>query len=144
MRWRYYRSQPSMMKLEENHDVKLELLPLEFITLTERPASQKANFSYTVRSRAMQSFVQTKHNPRVETQQSRNRGAVGKENQLPGQLSGKFKLSTWSRKPRRKVGKPSKQTEVLALGSKDDAGLISSASQVCHDLAGSFRANRLN
>jgi hypothetical protein len=77
---------------------KTSALPLEFITLTERPASQKANFSYTIRSHAMQSFLQAKKNP---TKSSSKREPLA-EVKSADQLSGKFKLSTWSRKPSRR------------------------------------------
>jgi hypothetical protein len=99
---------PSLTKVHSDREplykakqqFKPSALPLEFITLTERPASQKANFSYTIRSHAMQSFLQAKKNP--QPAKSSASPELLADVKSADQLSGKFKLSTWSRKSARK------------------------------------------
>ncbi len=79
--------------------------PLKFITITEEPESMKNEFSYTVRSHAMQSFIHERKNRKTKQakpglmQSSDSNIQV----QSPHELSGRFKLSTWSRKSRKKV-----------------------------------------
>jgi hypothetical protein len=68
---------------------------LEFITLTDRPATQKNNFSYLVRSHAMQSVVHGRRNPT-------SKRPAEAETKTSKELSGKFKLDTWKKKKRRK------------------------------------------
>jgi hypothetical protein len=106
------------MEHKEDPEIKVEPLPLEFITLTESPASQKADFSYTIRSRAMHSFIQTKNTPISERDRLKHRVAVKKESKSAGELSGRFKLSTWSRKPRRKMAKTElKESSIMEPGN---------------------------
>ncbi|KAE8453682.1 hypothetical protein EG329_009193 [Mollisiaceae sp. DMI_Dod_QoI] len=76
--------------------------PLQFITLTERPASQKNDYSYTVRSHAMQAFLHEKKNTKGDKAKQNLGTAREHDPQTPKQLSGKFKLASWSRKPRSK------------------------------------------
>src|SRR6187402_201861 len=104
---RNHRLRPKTTESKKDLVIKVEPLPLEFITLTERPATQKADFSYAIRSRAMHSFIQSKNTPKSEKEQSKSLGVVKKESKSAGELSGKFKLSTWSRKPRQKIAKSS-------------------------------------
>jgi hypothetical protein len=77
----------------------------EFITLTSRPESQKNNFSFKVRSHAMQSFLHQKNNPKSIELEPARAAKASVESKTPRQLSGRFKLATWSRKPRGKTGK---------------------------------------
>lgn len=76
--------------------------PLQFITLTERPASHKNDYSYTVRSHAMQSFLHEKKNAKGDNAKQKRGPSKDLDQQTPKQLSGKFKLASWSRKPRSK------------------------------------------
>lgn len=77
----------------------------EFITLTQRPASHKNDFSYTVRSHAMQFFLRQKKISKTSKEVQPVTMHPGAESKTPRELSGKFKLATWSRKSRRKVVK---------------------------------------
>ncbi len=75
---------------------------LEFITLTDSPANQQSNFSYLVRSHAMQSVVHERRNPALKSAVSASQRAAEAENKTSKELSGKFKLNTWKKKRRRK------------------------------------------
>ncbi|KAF8867341.1 hypothetical protein BDZ45DRAFT_795057 [Acephala macrosclerotiorum] len=79
--------------------------PLQFITLTERPASHKNDYSYTVRSHAMQAFLHGKKNAKGDKTKQKRGPSKDLDQQTPKQLSGKFKLASWSRKPRTKKDK---------------------------------------
>jgi hypothetical protein len=122
------------MESKEDPVIKVEPLPLEFITLTERPASQKADFSYAIRSRAMHSFIQTKKIPNSEKEQLKHQVAVKKESKSAVELSGRFKLSTWYRKPRRKIAKT--ELKESSIVESDDnlvrAPTLSSAHHWCY------------
>ena len=105
------------------HQAKSSPLALEFITLTERPAAQKADFSYTIRSHAMQSFLQAKKNPKPVKSSTKHEPLA--EVKSADQLSGKFKLSTWSRKSSKKR-QPTVKEEVSEAGSPEsDEGSVS-------------------
>lgn len=97
-------------------------LALGFITLTERPASQMAKLSYTIRSHAMQSFSKAKKRPKsTKANQKRH---LTTEVKSADQLSGKFKLSTWSRKSSKRRQLVVK-AEASEAGSPDcEAGLV--------------------
>lgn len=127
------RPRPQIPEPREDDSFKVEPLPLEFITLTGKSASEKAKFSYTIRSRAMQSFIQSKNHPSPETQPSIYQG-TGKIIQSSGQLSGKFKLSTWSRKPRGprkvKITKALNEIKGSDLKPRLDGILVSPGNQV--------------
>jgi hypothetical protein len=90
---------------------------LEFITLTDRPATQKSNFSYLVRSRAMQSVVHERRNPALKRAASASQRAAEAETKTSKELSGKFKLNTWKRKKRRKKNDEAQETKKQVLGS---------------------------
>lgn len=76
----------------------------EFITLTSEPSSHKNEYSYTIRSHAMQSFLhQKKHVKPAGKTGSEPVSNIDAEVKTSKQLSGRFKLATWSRKSRRKV-----------------------------------------
>lgn len=85
--------------------------PLHFITITEEPESMKSEFSYAVRSHAMQSFIHEKKNPKPKQAKSGISQSSDSNDQVqsPRQLSGRFKLSTWSRKSRKKAGRVGEQ-----------------------------------
>jgi len=74
-----------------------------FITITERPASHKNDVSHTIRSHVMLSSLHQKRIGKSSKGLLRPAEYSGTENKTPKQLSGKFKLATWSRKSRRKV-----------------------------------------
>ncbi len=102
--------------------------PLEFITITDEPDSQKADFSYTIRSHAMQSFLHEKINPKPKQTKTKQNTASSPEAKTPRQLSGRFKLDSWSRKPRRKVIKIDQQreevSEASAVSTEDEEGQV--------------------
>ncbi|KAH7323651.1 hypothetical protein BKA65DRAFT_567473 [Rhexocercosporidium sp. MPI-PUGE-AT-0058] len=80
---------------------------LQFINITDKPESQKGEFAITVRSHARRSFVYRKRSPKpkqTRTQTPRPTSGPGSEGAIedPHKLQGKFKLNTWSTKPRRK------------------------------------------
>lgn len=79
--------------------------PLQFITLTERPASHKNDYSYTVRSHAMQAFLHEKKNAKGDKAKQKRGPSKNLDQQTPKQLSGKFKLASWTRKPRTRKSK---------------------------------------
>lgn len=83
--------------------------PLQFITLTERPGSNKNDYSYTVRSHAMQAFLHEKKNAKGDKEKQRLGSARPHDPQTSKQLSGKFKLDSWSRNPRSKKAKTASQ-----------------------------------
>jgi hypothetical protein len=83
---------------------------LEFITLTDKPANQKSNFSYLVRSHAMQSVVHERRNPTSKRATSASQRAAEAETKTSKELSGKFKLNTWKKKKRRKKNDPTQET----------------------------------
>lgn len=106
----------------------------EFITLTQRPASHKNDFSYTVRSHAMQSFLRQKNNAKIskEVQTATTHSSV--ESKTPRELSGKFKLAAWSRKPRRKAVKKGAVETVMEVGnelSPMEKLLVQKVSRLC-------------
>jgi hypothetical protein len=97
----------------------------EFITLTSRPESQKNDFSFKVRSHAMQSFLHHKNNPKPIELEPARVAKASVESKTPRQLCGKLKLATWSRKPRRKTVKKSHkidkfEEEVNLEGARDE------------------------
>ena len=50
----------------------------------------------------MQSFIHSKNNPKAAKTTAKEESAASEEAKSTGQLSGKFKLDSWSRKPRRR------------------------------------------
>lgn len=98
-------SNPSpIMAISDLRTKRSEAPTFKFITLTSQPSSQKHDFSYQVRSHAMQAFLCQKKlaiNKDINSPISQIRAKT--LSQSPSQLSGKFKLTTWSRKPRRKM-----------------------------------------
>ncbi|KAG4441691.1 hypothetical protein IFR05_002825 [Cadophora sp. M221] len=81
---------------------------LQFINITDEPESQKGEFADAVRSHARRSFVYRKRDPRLKqtrTQTPRPVQGPGSEDATddPRKLQGKFKLNTWSTKPRKKT-----------------------------------------
>jgi hypothetical protein len=50
----------------------------------------------------MQSFIHSKNNPKAAKPTAKEESAASEEAKSTGQLSGKFKLNSWSRKPRRR------------------------------------------
>jgi hypothetical protein len=96
--------------------------PFEFITLTERPAAQKSDFSYLVRSHAMQAVVHERRNPRLKKAISASQRTAETETKTSKELSGKFKLNTWKMKKRRKRNNPVHETvEQVFENAGDDA-----------------------
>ena len=85
--------------------------PFEFITLTDRPANQKSDFSYLVRSHAMQAVVHERRNPESKKRRSASRTAAETETKTSKELSGKFKLNTWKKKKRRKKSEIAQESE---------------------------------
>jgi len=61
----------------------------------------------------MQSFIHSKNNPKAATTTAKEESAASKEAKSMGQLSGKFKLDSWSRKPRRR------KVNLLPLAAKN-------------------------
>ena len=88
---------------------------LEFITLTDKPGTQKSNFSYLVRSHAMQSVVHERRNPTSKKAASASQRAAEAETKTSKELSGKFKLNTWKKK-RRKKNDPTQETAEEVIG----------------------------
>jgi hypothetical protein len=85
--------------------------PLEFITLTERPATQKNNFSYVVRSHAMQTVIHERRNPKSKKAASTSNHSAESAVKTSKELSGKFKLNTWAKKKRRRKNAHVQETE---------------------------------
>ncbi|KUJ20657.1 uncharacterized protein LY89DRAFT_716012, partial [Mollisia scopiformis] len=96
------KASPSSSKTASPSSTSSPPPPLQFITLTERPASQKNDYSHTVRSHAMQAFLREKKNANGDKAKQRLGPAKEHDPQTPKELSGKFKLASWSRKPRSK------------------------------------------
>jgi hypothetical protein len=61
----------------------------------------------------MQSFIHSKNNPKVAKTTAKEESAASEEAKSSGQLSGKFKLDSWSRKPRRR------KVNLLSLTAKN-------------------------
>jgi hypothetical protein len=61
----------------------------------------------------MQSFIHSKNNPKAAKATAKEESAASEEAKSPGQLSGKFKLDSWSRKPRRR------KVNLLPLAAKN-------------------------
>jgi hypothetical protein len=93
---------------------------LEFITLTDSPATQQSNFSYLVRSHAMQSVVHERRNPAPKSAVSASQRAAEAEIKTSKELSGKFKLNTWKKKRRRKKTDAAQEVEEGVLGNVAD------------------------
>jgi hypothetical protein len=91
-------------------------LPLEFITITERPEAAKGTYSHVVRSQAMHAFLRAK---RDESHPIADKTKAAKSTEIsiaPKSSISKFKLSTWSRKPNKsKSVPPSKEPNSKAL-----------------------------
>jgi hypothetical protein len=104
-------------------------LPLEFITLTERPATQQSDFSYIVRSHAMQSYLQHRKSPPTDNEASSSSIAPKVESKSEQELSGKFKLSTWSRK------KPRRRSPGERIAKEENAARDDSSALRAEDLA---------
>jgi hypothetical protein len=66
----------------------------------------------------MQSYIHAKNNPKSEKQKTKTLRTAEQEVKPSAQeLSGKFRLSTWSRKPRRKVKAPIKKKQDVSNSS---------------------------
>jgi hypothetical protein len=77
-------------------------LQLEFITITDRPAAARAAYSHVVRSQAMQSFLRARRKESAPNSNEVEKRIKSREvGATPENSFTKFKLSTWSRKPRR-------------------------------------------
>ena len=76
--------------------------PLEFITLTERPATQKSDFSYVVRSHAMQAVIHERRNPKSKKGAATSNLSAETAIKTSKELSGRFKLNTWAKKKRQR------------------------------------------
>lgn len=76
-------------------------LPLEFITITERPDSAKGAYSHVVRSQAMQAFLRAKREDSAPNAAKPERTKSPEVPSAPEKSFSKFKLSTWSRKTRK-------------------------------------------
>jgi hypothetical protein len=61
----------------------------------------------------MQSFIHSKNNPKAAKPTAKEESAASEEAKSSGQLSGKFKLDSWSRKPRRR------KVNLLPLAAKN-------------------------
>jgi hypothetical protein len=61
----------------------------------------------------MQSFIHSKNNPKATKTTAKEESAASEEAKSTGQLSGKFKLDSWSRKPRRR------KVNLLPLSAKN-------------------------
>jgi hypothetical protein len=61
----------------------------------------------------MQSFIHSKNNPKAAKTTAKEESAASEEAKSTGQLSGKFKLDSWSRKPRRR------KVNLLPLATKN-------------------------
>jgi hypothetical protein len=85
---------------------------LEFITLTDKPANQKSNFSYLVRSHAMQSVVHERRNPTSKRATSASQRAAEAETKTSKykELSGNFKLNNWNNNKLLKNNDPTQET----------------------------------
>jgi hypothetical protein len=107
-------------------DLPERLPPFEFITLTERPAAQKSDFSYLVRSRAMQAVIHERRNPRLKKATSPSQRAAETETKTSKELSGKFKLNTWKMKKRRRKNNAAHETveQVSEIAGDDAAKFI--------------------
>jgi hypothetical protein len=97
---------------------------LKFITLTDKPATQQSNFSYLVRSHAMQSVVHERRNPALKSAASASQRAADAEIKTSKELSGKFKLNTWKKKRRRKKTDSAEEVEEDAFGNVADEAAI--------------------
>ena len=96
------------MNVEESESPKPRIQNLQFINLTDEPKNQKGDFAVAVRSHARRSFVYRKRNSKLSAtriQTPRPRLGPGSEDGIedPQKLQGKFKLDTWSTKPRKKA-----------------------------------------
>lgn len=113
--------------------------PLEFITLTERPATQKNDFSYVVRSHAMQAVIHERRNPKSKKAGSASSLTPEGEVKTSKELSGKFKLNTWTKKKRRRKNTPAQETEEQLSGnvSSDTANFA----QVSEHIEDKYRQN---
>lgn len=94
--------------------------PFEFITLTDRPGTQKDDFSYLVRSHAMQAVVHERRNPKSKKGKSASQQAAEAETKTSKELSGKFKLNTWKKKKRRKKNEAAQEAEGEVIGNVRD------------------------
>lgn len=72
---------------------------------------QKSNYSYTVRSHAMQSYVRKKRSRTTENGESESVKGSKINTKSAGELSGKFKLASWSKKRAKK-----RSPEVIVQG----------------------------
>jgi ribosomal protein S25 len=99
--------------------------PFEFITLTDRPAAQKRDFSYLVRSHAMQAVVHERRNPRTKKTTPASQRAAETETKTSKELSGKFKLNSWKKKKRRKKKEPAQEADEQVFENvRDDSASI--------------------
>ncbi|KAE9377230.1 hypothetical protein N431DRAFT_368979 [Stipitochalara longipes BDJ] len=103
--------------------------PFEFITLTDRPATHKSDFSYLIRSHAMQAVVHERRNPESKNRKSASQTAAETEIKTSKELSGKFKLNTWKKKKRRKKGTAAQESESGDKVSGDDGDDVASEIQ---------------
>ena len=91
----------------------------------------------------MQSYIHAKNNPNSTKQKTKRVSTAEKESKSAEQLSGKFKLSTWSRKPRRKVkSEIQKERDVsnsTALSKNHDETLSNSNSNTVINLNFPFK-----
>jgi hypothetical protein len=85
--------------------------PFEFITLTDKPATQQSDFSYLVRSHAMQAVIHERRNPDAKKRKLALQTAADTETKTSKELSGKFKLNTWKKKKRRKKSEVVQESE---------------------------------
>lgn len=84
--------------LSSNTDARSSGPQLAFLTTTGPPSERSQESRYVVRSHAMQAFLQDKN---AEGRPRRKPNAAMEEKSI-GDLKGRFKLQTWSRKSKKK------------------------------------------
>ena len=113
--------------------------PLEFITLTERPATQKNDFSYVVRSHAMQAVIHERRNPKSKKAGSASSLTPEGQAKTSKELSGKFKLNSWTKKKRRRKNALAQGTEEQLSGNVSSN--TGSFAQVSEHIEDKYRHN---